>query len=166
MKHRKKWIAPLPLVTMLAAGCGSDASDGSARSPSNASAGQASSPVPEIVGTWERVTKCADVVKAFERADIGMWIPEFVAGNHFVPGVTNVSQLEDPTEPCRGAVPRKHSHFFTDDGSFGSLDFHGEQVDDGVFEITGPDSFAISKEFPKRSRSSLRARGTRSSSIR
>ena len=42
-----------------------------------------------------------------------------------------------PTEGdvCEGAHgPLEHSHFFTDDGAFGSHDEHGEQVDDGDYE--------------------------------
>jgi hypothetical protein len=47
-----------------------------------------------------------------------MDVDEFVAGNGFIPGIG----VEDPEQidveqPCKGAVPRVHSHFFTEDGS-------------------------------------------------
>jgi len=117
------------------------ASPGVAASPSTAA------PVP-LVGTWQRVTKCAELVQAFKQAGLGKFAPEAVAGNGFVPGVTNADQLADPSHPCEGSVPREHSHFFTEDGLFGSLDWNGEQVDDGTYEIIDDHTFVISKEFP------------------
>jgi hypothetical protein len=45
-------------------------------------------------------------------------------------------------------VPREHSHFFDEDGRFGSLNWNGEAVDDGTYEIVDEDTFVISKEFP------------------
>ena len=69
-------------------------------------------------------------------------------GNGFVPGVRTADQIDDPAHPCAGAVPRRHSHFFTDDGLFGSLDWNGEQVDDGTYQVVDEDTFVVSKEFP------------------
>jgi hypothetical protein len=54
-----------------------------------------------------------------------------------------------PARPCKGAVPRKHSHFFTADGKFGSRDWNGEQVDDGTYEVIDDRTFVVSKEFPE-----------------
>ena len=70
------------------------------------------------------------------------------AGNGFVPGVTSPDQITDPANPCDGAVPRRHSHFFTEDGEFGSLGWNGEQVDDGTYELIDENTFVIPKEFP------------------
>lgn len=53
-----------------------------------------------------------------------------------------MSQIEDRAHPCAGAVPRKHSHFFTADGRFGSRDANGQQVDDGKYRLVG-DAFVI-----------------------
>jgi hypothetical protein len=65
-------------------------------------------------------------------------VDEFVAGNGFIPGIG----VEDPEQvdverPCRGAVPRVHSHFFTEDGEFGSRDWNGDDVDDGRYRVSG-----------------------------
>jgi hypothetical protein len=68
--------------------------------------------------------------------------------NGFIPGVRQVGQLKDPAHPCLGAVPRKHSHFFTKTGSFGSLGWTGEQVDDGRYTLKGTNRIVIHKEFP------------------
>jgi hypothetical protein len=44
-------------------------------------------------------------------------------------------------------LPRRHSHFFTSDGQFGSLDEFGNQVDGGTYEIVGPDTLVIPYRF-------------------
>ena len=46
-------------------------------------------------------------------------VPEVLAGDGWVPGVVDPGQIDD-RHPCRGAVARRHSHFFTADGQFGS----------------------------------------------
>jgi hypothetical protein len=40
-------------------------------------------------------------------------------------------------------MARKHSHFFTADGRFGSRDQNGQQVDEGYYHITNPDTVVI-----------------------
>jgi hypothetical protein len=103
---------------------------------------------PGLVGTWERETRCQELVAALTEAGLEAWVLEGVAGNGFVPGVRSPDEIADPAKPCKGSVPRTHSHFFTEDGRFGSLDWNGEQVDDGTFELVGDDTFVVSKEFP------------------
>lgn len=102
----------------------------------------------EIVGEWERETTCVELVQALRDAGMNELVDEFVAGNGFIPGVgaDDPEQL-DLEQPCKGAVPRVHSHFFTEEGEFGSRDWNGEDVDDGRYEIVG-DKLVISKEFP------------------
>ena len=85
---------------------------------------------------------------ALTEAGLEQWVQEFVAGNGFIPGVTRPGQIADPAHPCEGAVPREHSHVFTDDGRFGSLDWNGEPVDDGTYQVADEDTFVVSKEFP------------------
>jgi len=103
-----------------------------------------------LVGTWRRTTTCAELVSALTAARVARpMVVEFVAGNGFLPGVTSPDQIADPSSPCAGAVPRVHSHFFTKDGAFGSLDWHGQSVDDGTYRITRPGTVVIFKEFPK-----------------
>ena len=76
------------------------------------------------------------------KADMPAAVPEMLAGDGWVPGVDDPGQI-DQRHPCRGAVSRKHSHFFTADGQFGSRDAAGEQVDDGQYELVGDDRFVI-----------------------
>jgi hypothetical protein len=101
-----------------------------------------------LVGTWTRVTTCAEQLNAIRSwPGLAKYASEMVVGNGFLPGVQSVDQLQDHAHPCRGAVPRRHSHFFTADGTFGSLDWRGQAVDDGTFRVKG-DRLVISKEFP------------------
>ena len=103
---------------------------------------------PGIVGTWERETTCEELVSELTDAGLEQWVLEGVAGNGFVPGVRIPEQIADASNPCDGAVPRTHSHFFTDDGQFGSLDWNGDPVDDGTYEVVDTDTLVVSKEFP------------------
>ena len=103
---------------------------------------------PKLVGEWERETQCAELAQALGDAGMEELVDEFVAGNGFIPGVgVDDPERIDVEEPCRGAVPRVHSHFFTEDGEFGSRDWNGEDVDEGTYRADG-EKLVISKEFP------------------
>ncbi len=104
---------------------------------------------PPLVGTWRRVTTCSELATALRRAGQNRWILEFIAGNGFIPGVTRPDQIKNPANPCRGAVSRKHSHFFTKNRKFGSLDWRGQPVDDGTYRLVANRQVVIFKEFPK-----------------
>ena len=101
-----------------------------------------------IAGEWERETTCEELVQVLRDAGMDEVVDEFVAGNGFIPGIS-VDEPEqiDPNDPCKGAVPRVHSHFFTEGGEFGSRDWKGEEVDFGRYRVLG-DTVVISKEFP------------------
>jgi hypothetical protein len=104
---------------------------------------------PTLVGTWGRVTTCGELAAALTRAGMRKFVLEFIAGNGFIPGVTRPEQITDPANPCRRAVSRKHSHFFTKSRKFGSLDWRGRPVDDGTYRLVGNRTVVIFKEFPK-----------------
>ena len=86
-----------------------------------------------IVGRWERVTTCQELVSALTKAGLRKTAPAIIAGNGFVPGTP--LQLAAKADICKGAVPRRHSHFFTSAGQFGSVDYNGQQVDDGTYRL-------------------------------
>jgi hypothetical protein len=102
-----------------------------------------------LVGVWQRVTTCKERVRALEHAGLGRFAAEHAAGEGWVPGVTSVDQLKDPTKPCQGAVPLLHEHFFSADGLFGSRDADGNQVDDGTYVLLDDRTVVITKEFGK-----------------
>ena len=145
----KRYIACLITFAAISTACGSN---GSISTPSAAPETTAPSPsetlASPLVGTWERETRCEELVAALTEAGLEKWVLEFVAGNGFIPGVRRPNQIADPDEPCTGATPRIHSHFFTEDGMFGSLDWNGDQVDDGTYVLTDDGTFVVSKEFP------------------
>jgi hypothetical protein len=76
-------------------------------------------------------------VHAYEQNGLGEFAAASVVDQGFIPGVTDVSQLEDPHHPCKQAVAQLHYHFFTEDGFFGSLDQNLQQVDDGDYTVEG-----------------------------
>ena len=102
-----------------------------------------------LVGTWQRTTTCTELATALTKAGLKKFVLESVAGNGFIPGVSRPEQIADPANPCKGAVPRKHSHFFTKNREFGSLDWRGQPVDDGTYRIVDARTVVIFKEFPK-----------------
>jgi hypothetical protein len=99
----------------------------------------AAAPDNSIVGTWQRVIHCQDLVRALTEAGFGDnaldAAGEFV---HVTP-----EGVADPAHPCRGALPERHSHFFTADGQFGSLDENGDQVDWGTYEVVAPGTLVM-----------------------
>ena len=141
------------VAAILFAACGS-ASPSVRRRPSlradpsgaPATAAAASTAPADLVGEWERETRCEEIVAALQAAGLEKWNVEVAAG--FVPGAEGPEAVEDPAEPCRDAVPLRHSHFFTADGQFGSRDQDGNQVDDGTYRIVDEGTFVVSKEFP------------------
>lgn len=148
---RPVWICLASLVLLLP-GCGQD--DAPARSTGEQSghtstAGSATATAAPsvvtsaLVGEWERFQKCPELVGALRQAGLENTVPTMLAEDGWIPGVTSPEQIADPEHPCRGAVARKHSHFFTEDGVFGSHDANGELVDDGVYELLDEDTFRI-----------------------
>ena len=139
----KRHIFVLIVLASAIAACGSD---GSTSTPTASEDPIFTSPraaVSPLVGEWRRVTTCEEFVTAQEEAGFGEDVLEGVAGNGFIPGVRTADQIADPDDPCEGAVPREHSHFFTEWGTFGSLDWNGEQVDDDIYEIVDDRTFVI-----------------------
>jgi hypothetical protein len=119
---------------------------GSCSSGSSSASRATATPSPEapaIVGVWERTQTCVELERVLTAAGLRAAVARMVAEDGWVPGVTSPAQLADPAHPCQGAVTRKHSHFFTADGQFGSRDAMGEQVDDGSYQLVDPDVVVI-----------------------
>jgi hypothetical protein len=87
-----------------------------------------------IVGRWQTIRTCQGLVVALKSVGLEPLAPG-VVGDYF-PGKTP-QQLAQKQNLCEGAKPQAHGHFFTSDGKFGSLDQHGEQVDEGTYQVTG-----------------------------
>jgi hypothetical protein len=107
-----------------------------------AGAAPPSAPGPKapIVGRWETTKTCSGVVQALKGAHLLRLAPGVVG--EFFPG-KSPQQLARRRHLCRGAKPLRHSHFFTRDGLFGSLDQNEQQVDDGRYRIIDARTFHI-----------------------
>ena len=99
-------IAGLSLVALVTAACtsggqtSSTPTDGSASAATSPSA--SSAPVAPLVGRWEQVHHCEDLVTALDKADLGDMIPQEVA--EYFPD-ESVQQLAQKADPCAGAKP-------------------------------------------------------------
>jgi hypothetical protein len=130
------------LLLLVMVGCGGSTSPNeTAQEPNEEPSPSESAEVSPLVGEWRRVTTCQELVQALRDAGLGDIAPEMVAGNGLVRGTPE--RLAKKADICEGAVPREHSHFFTDFGTFGSLNWRGEQVDDGTYEIVDDRTFRI-----------------------
>jgi hypothetical protein len=87
-----------------------------------------------IVGRWMQVHTCDQLVAGLQQAGLGEIAPT-VIGDYFPDA--SIEELAAKPDPCSGAKPQRHAHFFTDAGAFGSIDQHGEQVDDGTWSVDG-----------------------------
>ena len=104
-----------------------------------------STPSP-LVGQWQRLTTCRVLVGDLIRAGLGATVAQAWLGQTSAAGQSSFrpgSPKPTRAQPCRGAIARKHSHFFTASGKFGSLDWQGGQVDDGSYQIVNPTTMKI-----------------------
>jgi hypothetical protein len=140
----RRLVISLAVLVLAVAGCG-------AEDRPSGQAGVTTEPGTAIestlVGEWQRVTTCEERVAALEAAGLDQFAAEHAAGQGWVPGVSSPDQLEDPENPCKGAVPLDHGHFFTADGEFGSRDDAGDPVDDGAYRLIDDRTIVITKEF-------------------
>jgi len=133
-------LAMVPVLVMF--GCGYSGEP--ATTPQTAGPSMTPTRSSSLVGEWQRVNKCEELVQALNQAGLKKAIPEMVAGSELVPGVVNdPDQLADKSHPCKGAVPRIHSHFFTESGQFGSRNHKREQVDEGPYRVVDDNTVLI-----------------------
>jgi hypothetical protein len=134
----------LMCISAFAVGCGSDGESDEATptvpSTSATTTGDTVAEAPTLVGRWERVNECPQLVEAIEQAGLAEIAPG-VVGDYF-PNATP-KELAQKDDLCKGAKPFVHSHFFNENHGFGSLTEDLEQVDDGIYEITDDGTFVI-----------------------
>lgn len=150
MQNRMTAAATLAMLVTACAGPGqadppppstSIAAESASTQPSLPASAVATS---ELVGHWIGVHDCERIVEALREAGFDEAVVlENVVGNALVPGTTSVEDLADAADPCADAVAREHGHFFTADGTFGSTDHTGQQVDVGTYEIVDKDTVSI-----------------------
>jgi hypothetical protein len=96
--------------------------------------------VAPIVGRWQQVHTCQQLVDALNAEGLGAVAPAMVGD--FFPN-QSYNELAAKDDVCSGATPQQHSHFFTADSAFGSVDQHGNQVDDGPYAIVDSNTIQI-----------------------
>ena len=96
--------------------------------------------VAPIVGRWQQVHTCQQLVDGLKAEGLGAIAPAMV-GDYF-PDQT-YDELAAKDDVCSGAKPQQHSHFFTASGFFGSVDQYGNQVDDGTYVVVDSDTIQI-----------------------
>jgi hypothetical protein len=131
----------LGAMLALAAGCGGSsesaeepAAQSTAAASTEATTSETTTDAPPLVGRWERVNECPQLVKALNHVGLGAVAPSMAA--EYFPE-SSPKQLARKDDLCKGAEPFVHSHFFDDAGMFGSLDENKEQVDDAMYELRG-----------------------------
>src|SRR5918994_2710864 len=139
------WIAVVWLA-LLAPGCGSDdgmsADDASPTTTAVTTESPGSRGEAAIVGRWERVHECGELLAALDAAGLRAVAAPIVAGDYFAD--MNAAALAGKDEPCEGAKPPfVHSHFFDAEGRFGSLDENESQVDEGRYEVIANDTIRL-----------------------
>ena len=93
----------------------------------------------ELVGEWVRLQSCEEQLAAFEQAGLAQSHLMWIAGNWVGEEASPVPGME-----CDGArAAEEHSHFFTEDGRFGSRDAQGQQVDDGDYVLVDSDTLSF-----------------------
>ena len=91
-----------------------------------------------INGTWHRAQTCAEVLDAFQDADLAE------SHRNWLAGFFESEIVPSSGDPCAGALgPLEHSHFFTPQGEFGSHDENGEQVDNGDYAVTDSNTLSF-----------------------
>jgi len=91
-----------------------------------------------LVGEWKRVITCQELVSELDKAGLAPLAPYVWLGQTSSTGRGSYAAgSPKPTKahPCTGALKRAHSHFFSQSGQFGSLDWLGGQVDNGPYQI-------------------------------
>jgi hypothetical protein len=129
----------LLVATAVTAGC---ASNSSTRPPSGTSHSPVTTPTATagtgLIGRWERVITCQQLASELDKAGLAPLAPYAWIGQTSSTGQGSyASGSPKPTKahPCTGALEREHSHFFSQSGQFGSLDWLGGQVDNGPYRI-------------------------------
>ena len=149
-------LAPMMLVLSACGSAASTASGAPATTPTAAPETTAPSATVAItqrpaadsavIGTWVRTQSCEEALAAFEAAGLEDQTGDWIVGNWVGEGETRARG-----EECDGArPPEEHSHFFTEDWMFGSLDAAGDQVDFGDFDLVDEDTLSFashSQEF-------------------
>jgi hypothetical protein len=145
-------VVTMIVLSIALVGCGERGPTPVAASPPEEAPSPDSSPAQPLteahplVGEWAQELRCEEMVSSLLAADQGLLLKDAVWGSFFWPEPETIEEFRfRASDPCRGAEPRLHSHFFTAEGAFGSLDENGRQVDDGDYHVRGNGKLVINE---------------------
>ena len=129
---------PTLAILLLLASCASAPSDTGSPAPI-----ASRSTSTDIVGTWRGQHTCEGIIDAMQEAGFGLPVAlESVVDNGLVPSADGAGSL-DLDHPCADAIAIDHSHVFTADGQFQSLNQVGDEVDFGTWAAIDEDTIVI-----------------------
>jgi len=100
---------------------------------------------PLLVGRWQQsaaVHSCSNWVRGMDREGL---LTAVEPSPPFHVGETWQQVADDFCDPGPGDYGVEHSHFFDQDGNFGSLDQHSDHVDEGSYEIVNEHTMRIGR---------------------
>jgi hypothetical protein len=134
-------VAALLAAAIVVMGCGSGDTDSeTSASSTTSSPAPANAAAQTLVGEWVADNNCQALADALAAAGLEEFTVDMAKGGGLLP-----PGKPDPSDPCKGAKPVEHSHTFSAGGAFHSYDDSGEEVDFGTYELTGGDTFTLSR---------------------
>jgi hypothetical protein len=100
-------------------------------------------PPPALVGTWLGLHNCRRIIDIMTAAGMSEQALLNAAESGTIPAVSTIEEIADRQNPCAGATDKRHWHFFTASGEFGSLDMNRQRVDDGFWTLADAETVAI-----------------------
>lgn len=132
-QHRPRWALTLIVAaTLVSVACQASTAAPTAAPAQPTGSGPSDEASSPIVGRWMQVHTCDQLVAGLEANGLGAVAPAVVGD--FFPDASP-EELAAKDDLCAGATPQRHYHFFDQVGLFGSIDQHGQQVDDGNYSL-------------------------------
>ena len=137
-------ISTLAILLVLASCASGEQSTNTSPDRTGSAPPSASQSTPtDIVGSWRGQHTCEGIIDALQEAGFEPAVAlQNVIDNGLVPGADGTKSL-DLDHPCADAIAIDHSHVFSADGQFQSLDQQGEEVDFGTWEAIDEDTIVI-----------------------
>ena len=136
----------------VAAACGGGTSAATSNHSVPASSSSTTTPAATgLVGRWQRVTTCRELVSELDKAGLAPLAQYAWAAQTSSTGTSSFaagSPRPTASHPCGGALRRLHSHYFTASGQFGSLDWLGGQVDNAPYHVINSSTIHIGSGDP------------------
>jgi hypothetical protein len=146
MQPTRATLVLILTLGILLTGCGSHDSTAPRSKASPGVTRSTEAPVSDVVGRWARVVKCQELTQDLDKAGLGPLTPYAWLGqtssngqSSFAPG----SPRPTRAQPCTGALPRQHSHFFTSAGGLDLWTGSEARLTMASYTVTGDSTLKI-----------------------